>query len=93
MKILLLPAVLGAALVASAQTVPPAPTLTVTEKTALIVVQQKSQELQTLYSEIAADIRTAHPGYMLDPANPLAGKLVKIPEPEKATKPALPEKK
>lgn len=89
-----------------AATAPPAtePQLSALEKGGLAMIAQEYQKVLNDLSQANIDIAKAHPGYQLDPQNPLGGKLVKAVPPAKpapaakapekpAEKPAEPEKK
>lgn len=81
------------ALMAHGSPLAAAPTLTPTEQIALHSVSLESQEIQQRSAMLAreinaieADIAKTHPGFHLDPAEPLSGRLV-------ADTPAAPVKK
>lgn len=83
-------AMFAAVLMAHGSPVPASPTLTATEQIALhsmAVENQQLQQQQTLLareiSAIETDIAKAHPGFRLDPANPLSGQLIPVPATDK----------
>lgn len=96
MKNLLIATILGVSTLAFAQTAPktpvptphavpdiPPPALSVTEEAVRTLIGQKSQELNQLYAQYVSDLARAHPGWHVNPSNPLSTTLVKdAPAPE-----------
>jgi len=75
-------------------TTPPAKVeeLTYLEKVGLATIAKEYQQVLAEFSQANIDIAKNHPGYHLDPKNPLSGVLVKE-EPKPKDEPKTPEKK
>lgn len=64
----------------------PTPEITATERIALHSVSVEFAQLKQQLEAIETDITKTHPGFHLDPANPLSGQLISNTPPTPPTK-------